>query len=125
MNYKIYKAVVIGAGTMGAALATAVSVSVFNVLMAILVYICLGIHPYDFKYVRIAVFGLISLGAVSIFDAAFPELGHMARLAWMGAIFATSYSVLIFFFGSFEEDRLIFQLAKEKITNLRYSIFLA
>ncbi len=106
-------------GILGAAVATALSVTVFNLIMVAMVFVCLGIHPYDFKYVRILLFGLISYAAVLIFDSGFPGLGNVAGLAWMVAIFGTVYSTMIFFFGSFEEDRLIFQLAKEKITNLR------
>lgn len=103
-------------GIYGAAIATACSLTIINLLRIIEVYYILGMHPYNFSYLKLFLSGLILIGSlVSSQYFIFPYC-NIPLIAVITLLCLGLYFLSIKFFGLEEEDYVILSLIKKKLS---------
>lgn len=100
-------------GILGAALATGISLAFNNIVGSIEIKILLKFHPWDRKYIKVLLAGLIS--------AAFFPLLKLTNMYWfvnmicLGVIYFMSF----YFLGLSHEDKLILNALRKKLFSIR------
>jgi O-antigen/teichoic acid export membrane protein len=93
-------------GLLGAAVATAVSVSAIDTVGLIEVRLLLGIHPYRPAYLKILIAAVVALAGNLLLRAILPSLPPLAIAALLIATYAV-FLGLVFLMGLEHEDRLL------------------
>jgi O-antigen/teichoic acid export membrane protein len=84
-------------GINGAAIATAASLGIQNIINFIFMYKNLKIHPYDKSY--ISLFGVLALSTVTIFILSrFMDINYLLRLIICGVVYSALFVFLVFKF---------------------------
>jgi O-antigen/teichoic acid export membrane protein len=104
-------------GINGAAIASALSVSIANIIRLILLYKNLHIHPYKRSYLKVIFSVIVSLFISKTFTFIF-ELYWIIELILITSIFITSFLSSIYFLGLSDEDLFIINKFKSKFFNL-------
>ena len=102
-------------GMPGAAFATGTSLVILNIIALIQVRLGLKMGPFSKKYLPALTAGIIT-GIVTLLLKKF-ILGIDFRITLLSGIFIifTLYSLVLFLFGIWEEDKIILRAVKEKI----------
>ena len=102
-------------GITGAAIATGGSMAAINIIRLIEIGLFLKIQPYNRKYIKPLLAGLIAI-AIPLFIGSDPGTG----LVWIiySIAMALIYGVSLYLFGFDEEDRVISSIVKGKIRSL-------
>jgi O-antigen/teichoic acid export membrane protein len=93
-------------GLLGAAIATAVSVSVIDAVGLIEVRLLIGIHPYRRAYLKILLAALVAVAGNLALRALLPPLPPLAIAGLLAATYAV-FVGLVFLMGLEHEDRLL------------------
>lgn len=93
-------------GLLGAAVATAVSVSVIDAVGLVEVRLLIGIHPYRRAYLKIALALAVTIAGNLLVRAALPPLPPLAIAGLLVATYAV-FVGLVFLLGLEREDRLL------------------
>ena len=84
-------------GINGAAIATAASLGVGNIINFIFMYKNLKIHPYDKSY--ISLFGVLALSTVTVYIlSSFMDINYLLKLIICGVVYSALFVFLVFKF---------------------------
>ena len=99
----------------GAAMATAASIILINLIMLLQVYKLLGIHPYNLKYLKPLISGMI-VAAIGLIFKNQLQISNPILVLFIGALlFSAVYFVIVRLLGFDEQDRLVLQTLKLRI----------
>jgi O-antigen/teichoic acid export membrane protein len=101
-------------GMNGAAIASCLSIVIYNVLMLVEVYWWLGMHPYNARFIRPTLYGMTLFGIFFIIvqQAAWDEI---IRLLVFAPLFLVAYFTLVYRYCIGEEELVIVKKIKTKI----------
>ena len=108
-------------GIVGAAVATATTVVLLNLVRLMQVYALLGFHPYSVKFLK-PFFSCIGAGIIIMLFKALGQglsLGPLSLLAILVIVFMSIYFFFLRIMGLDEEDRIILQVVRSKIKGAR------
>lgn len=97
-------------GPLGAAIATTASIGIVNLIMVFQVYKFHGFHPYNVKYLKIVLAGVIAVTVT--------YMGKLATFPWLGNLFLLfgSYFFVLYLVGLEKEEKLVLKAIKARIT---------
>jgi O-antigen/teichoic acid export membrane protein len=98
-------ALVPGYGIMGAAVATAVATALANVVTVVYVRRLLGVWPFDHRYAKPAVAGLLAAAGVYLGQTAFPFLAAVPAILVFAPLFMAGLVAALFTLGLSASDR--------------------
>jgi len=101
-------------GILGAALGTGISMIVINIVKLIEVHKLIGMQPYNVKYVKAMLAGVLSILACLVFN----NILRTGTLSWILSIVVLSitYFISLLFLGPEEEDKM---LVKQTLIKIR------
>jgi O-antigen/teichoic acid export membrane protein len=108
-------------GLIGAALATGISIGVLNILKLAEVFFILKIHPYEIKYLKPFIAGLLSFLIIYSMIYNLPSVSLFTVTVFSFVYFGL-YAFLIYLFRLEEEDKYILNLIYNKLIKLKGSI---
>lgn len=94
-------------GVLGAAVATGISIALLNLVRLLLVYIYLGVHPYDSRYIKLLIASFSSFLIVLILKNFIVFGSYISTLVCFVPIAVLTFLSVIFIFGFDEEDKMI------------------
>lgn len=100
-------------GMIGAAIATWLSIVSYNIIMLVQVYLRLGMHPYNMRFVRVSLYGLVSFMAFFLLVNSIPD-PSMIRLTLVGLLFLVVYFFLIYKKCIGDEEMIVVDKITEK-----------
>lgn len=109
-------------GSVGAALATGISLAAINVLMLIEVYIIHRIHPYNIDYLKIIGNGIVSAAIIVLFKNIFTVDSKIFAVAVNCCIVGAVFTVSWVFADSLDEDKYLFEAVKAKLGILKKNV---
>lgn len=101
-------------GMTGASIASGISISIFNIVMLLEVKVLLKIHPYNFKYLKPTVSGIVTFGILFFLKYKLFDLHGIYGIIIITVLFLLIYSGFIVAYDIDEEDKLILNLFKKK-----------
>lgn len=102
-------------GMIGASIATGISVILWNILGLIFVFKTVKIQPYNIKFYKPLLSGLIACGMTYIFSIFFNFPNYILRLVFLGLFFFVLYLFLGLLLKYEKEERFIFNVIKSKL----------
>jgi len=103
-------------GILGAAIATAISLILLNIIRVLEVYVFLKMHPFDIKFLK-SIFAatLTFLLVFPLKYCLFSNLHYLLNLILTSFVILTLFSFFLFLFKFEKEDRFIFEKIKGKL----------
>lgn len=103
-------------GILGAAIATAVSYNIANIIRLIEIYFSLQIHPFNVKFLRGIVAGLIAI-TITFFwkNALFVNWHYLINLGLSSLFILIIFVIFLFLFKFEKEDKFIFKKIRQKL----------
>ncbi len=106
-------ALVPGYGILGAAVATALATALANVVTVLYVRRLLGVWPFDHRYAKPAVAGLLAAAGVYLGQLMFPFLATVPAILIFAPLFLAGMAVVLFALGlSASDQQLLTALSK-------------
>jgi O-antigen/teichoic acid export membrane protein len=102
-------------GIMGAAIATAISITGGTVLNSIIVFLLHRVHPYSWKYVKAILSGILAILFALLALRFFNPSIDILRILIIGGGVILAYTIALWMMGLEESDKLIIRTFKEKI----------
>ena len=102
-------------GASGAALATAVSISLGSLIALLEVNAILKIHPYRLDFFKPLMAGCMSLGVLFVLERYMLQDHDFTLFLALILIFMLIYSSMLFLFGMSEEDKIILKRLKRRL----------
>jgi len=103
-------------GILGAAIATATSLGIINILRVIEIHFSLKIHPFDIKFLKGIGSGVVAfLLVILIKNYLLVNTPYLINLILSSLFVSIIFFTLLFFFKFTEEDKFIFRKIKNKI----------
>lgn len=106
-------------GLVGAAIATGISILGVNLLRILQVYSVLGVHGFQWGYLKVAAAGSISLVAGLGVNAGLSEMPVLARISCAMGIVVLLYTVLVLKLGLESSDRIMLAQFQKKLGFMR------
>ena len=103
-------------GMNGAAIATATSIILINIIMLIQVKLKLAIHPYNLRYYKPLVAGIVVFVGVVAVQSIFVFSHQLVFFAAGVLLIIIGYFLLVSLLGFDEHDRIILQMLKIRIS---------
>jgi O-antigen/teichoic acid export membrane protein len=103
-------------GALGAAIATAISISSVNFLRLMEVYFIFRIHPYNRSYIKGLFSGGLGLGLLFFWGSFFRYSGF-ERLLMNIIVIGLSFGVPFYIAGIDEEDKFVLKALAKKLTH--------
>jgi O-antigen/teichoic acid export membrane protein len=101
-------------GALGAGIATAISITLINILKIMEVYQCFRFHPYNLNYIKVIGSSLISMTIVLILNNYF-NIIYYFRLFMSAFIIIIINILILYLLGLEEEDWIIINKIKNKL----------
>lgn len=102
-------------GIVGAAIASGLSIAIFNIIMLLEVYLLLKIHPYSRKYIKPTLIGVLSYAILYLLINISPHgLSSIQRLLVFAPLFLAVFVWIMHRWGIDDEDRLVLNGFKKK-----------
>jgi len=102
-------------GIMGAAVATGISIIMLNVLNCYFVFRVVSVHPFDMKFLRPLLKGIVTFGALFLMTCVTQQFDYKVRLTASLCLFFLVSVGLTFIFKLEKDELFIFKLLEEKI----------
>ena len=103
------------AGILGAAIASGISLIIFNIVMLLEVRILLKIHPYTRKFLGPTLLAIVTFGIVFLVKFLLADWAAIPKLLICVVLFVLLFVCLVYKWGFHEEDRLIVSVFREKL----------
>ncbi|MHA2283345.1 MAG: flippase [Promethearchaeota archaeon] len=101
-------------GIIGAAVASGISLIIFEMTMLFEVYVLMKMLPHNAKIIKPIVSGIVSLGILLSIEYSLPNLNNIQKfLVYIPLLFAI-FTGLIYSFGIDDEDRFVIGFVKNK-----------
>jgi O-antigen/teichoic acid export membrane protein len=107
-------------GIMGAAFASAVSITAIQLLRLAEIWYFLRIHPYRWDFWKPTVSCLISVLIISASARLGINPNHIMNMAMLALLFISTYMVLLYLFKPSPEDRIVLQALKHRLAPEKY-----
>ncbi len=105
-------------GILGAAVASAISITLFNVIMLVEVYILHGIHPYSVRFLKPLISSILSFAAVFVMGLQLSEMTVWVKIPLYLSVLSIIFFGLICILGFDEEDRLVLNVVMSKVSGV-------
>lgn len=105
-------------GLVGAAVASCISVVIFNIAMLLEVYFFLRMHPFGLKYSKPTLCSILAFVIVLLSERALWNLQGFSRILVYGSIFVLVFVLFMYLAGCDDEDRLLFSAFKRKCSKV-------
>jgi len=105
-------------GIMGAAVASTISIIIFHTIMLLEVYAFFRIHPYNKKFFKPVIIGIVTYSIFLFGGRILSNLGEVERLLIFIPLFLLTFTLLIFGLRIDDEDRLIIGIFKTKLSKI-------
>lgn len=103
-------------GAMGAGLATAVGIALYNAIAVVIVYWLLGVWPYTHLYLKPLVAGSLSVAVVLILKLVVPLPNAVLAILVLGSVFLLMFVPLMFALGLNASDRYFLKSVWEAVS---------
>lgn len=99
-------------GMIGASVATGISIIILNIIMLVEVYLLMKMHPYNWKFLKPAIFGMISFGIILFMKNILLNFNWFLQLLVYISLFIVIFVCLMVKWGIDGEDKFIINVFK-------------
>jgi hypothetical protein len=101
-------------GSVGAAIATGISIGGINLVRLLQVYIIYKIQPYNMRYIPQIICGIVSVILLYFLELYLPDLSYMLSLVYNVLVVVFAFVIPFVIIGFNDEDKLIFAAISNK-----------
>ncbi len=102
-------------GIVGASVATGTTVIMVNLILLLLVFLALRMHPYDKRFLKIAASGALTCGALYLLESVLTQFSGIPGLFLFFVLCIGIYGGVILAWGLDEEDKFFVQLIRKRV----------